>query len=52
MDITALATLAREFWVVWLMAMFLAIIGWTFWPKRRGELEAHGRIPLDDEEER
>ena len=52
MDLTDLSALAREFWGLWMMALFIGIIGWTFWPKRRGELEAHGRIPLDDEEER
>jgi cytochrome c oxidase cbb3-type subunit 4 len=42
----------RPFWVVWLMAVFLAIVAWAWWPKRKGEMERHGRIPLDDEEEK
>ena len=41
----------RSLWVVWLMAIFLAIVAWAFWPKRKQELEAHGRIPLDDDKE-
>jgi len=40
----------RSLWVVWLMAIFVGIAGWAFWPRRRGQLEAHGRLPLEIEE--
>ena len=51
MDLISLSTLAREFWVVWLMTLFIGIVVWAFWPKRRSTMEAHGRIPLDDDPE-
>ena len=35
---------------VWVMLLFIGIVAWAFWPKRRRRLEAHGRIPLDDDD--
>ena len=40
----------RSFWVVWLMALFLAIVAWAYWPSRKARLERHGRIPLEDDD--
>ncbi|CCQ72122.1 cbb3-type cytochrome c oxidase subunit 3 [Magnetospira sp. QH-2] len=40
--------LARSFWVVWLMILFIGIIWWAFRPKNRG-LEDHASIPLNDD---
>jgi cbb3-type cytochrome oxidase subunit 3 len=31
------------------MAAFIAVVVWTFAPRRRRELDAAGRLPLDDE---
>jgi len=42
----------RTFWVVWLMAIFVAIVAWAYWPKRKRKLEDHGRIPLRDDDEK
>lgn len=42
----------RSLWVVWLMAIFLGIIAWVYWPGRKSELEQQGRIPLDDDTDR
>ena len=39
----------RSFWVLWLMAIFLGIVAWAYWPKRKHEMEEHGRIPFKDE---
>lgn len=39
-----------EFWLVWLVILFLAIVAWVFWPKRKQELERHGDIPLRDDD--
>ena len=39
----------RSLWVVWLMALFLGIVVWVMWPKRKKRLESYGRIPLDDD---
>jgi len=46
-----LVALARELWVVWLMLLFLAIVARAFWPSRKAKINAHGRIPLDDDPE-
>jgi cytochrome c oxidase cbb3-type subunit 4 len=35
---------------VWVMLIFIGIVAWAFWPKRRKSQEAHGRIPLDDDD--
>ena len=41
----------RSLWVVWLMALFLGLVAWTLWPKRRHKLEEeYSRIPLRDDE--
>ncbi len=41
--------LLRALVSVWVMLIFLGIVAWAFWPKRRRRLEALARIPLDDE---
>ncbi len=43
-----LAFWLRQLWVLWLMLLFVGIAVWVFWPGRKGELERHGRIPLED----
>jgi cytochrome c oxidase cbb3-type subunit 4 len=40
----------RSLWVVWLMAVFIGIVAWVYWPKRKREMEEHGRIPLRDDD--
>ena len=35
--------------IVVVMAVFVLILLWTYWPSRKAEVESHGRIPLDDE---
>lgn len=40
---------AKSLWTAWFFLVFLAILAWTLWPGRRCELEARGRIPLDDD---
>ena len=49
MELESVYSVFRSFWVVWLMAIFIGIVAWAFWPKRKQQLEAHGRIPLDDD---
>ena len=39
-------------WLLVLVVLFLAIVVWVFWPKRKKKLEEHGRIPLRDDEEK
>jgi cytochrome c oxidase cbb3-type subunit IV len=43
---------ANALWGLWLMILFLGIVIYVFWPKRRKKLEAQGRIPLEDDEQR
>ncbi|MCS6878407.1 MAG: cbb3-type cytochrome c oxidase subunit 3 [Geminicoccaceae bacterium] len=40
----------HQFWIVWLVALFVAIVAWTFWPSRKHRLERHARIPFEDED--
>lgn len=49
MEFESLHQLFRSLWVVWLMALFLGIVAWAFWPSRKGRMEKHGRIPLEDD---
>lgn len=32
------------------MAVFLVLLGWTYWPSHKAAIEAHGQIPLDDDQ--
>ena len=40
----------RSFWVLWLFALFAALVIWAFWPSRKKQMEEYGRIPLRDDE--
>lgn len=35
--------------IIPVMAVFLAMAVWTYWPSHKSGIEAHGRLPLDDE---
>ena len=48
-DIVSLAGWARHYGVVAMTVIFVAIFITTYWPSRRASIEAHGRIPLDDD---
>jgi cbb3-type cytochrome oxidase subunit 3 len=39
----------KSLWTVWFFLVFVAVVAWTLWPGRRNEIEARGRIPLDDD---
>jgi cytochrome c oxidase cbb3-type subunit 4 len=39
----------KQFWVVWMMVLFVGIVVWVFWPSRRKRMEDDGRIPFRDE---
>lgn len=41
----------KSFWIVWCVLLFVGIIAWVLWPSRKARLEAHGRIPLEDDTE-
>ena len=42
--------LANALWPLWGMILFLGIVAWAFWPSNKSKFEAHGNIPLDDDE--
>ncbi len=46
---TELVELLRSLWVVWLMALFIGIAVWAFWPRNRKRFERYGEIPLRDD---
>ena len=39
----------RSLWVVWLMALFIGIVAWVYWPSRKREMDEHAQIPLRDD---
>ena len=45
-----ISQIAASLWVVWLMALFIGMVVWVFWPSRKRRLESYGNIPLDDED--
>ncbi|GEO82449.1 cbb3-type cytochrome oxidase subunit 3 [Pararhodospirillum oryzae] len=40
---------ARPLWLLWLMAVFIGIVAWVFWPANRERLEHQGSLPLRDD---
>lgn len=41
----------HDYWVVWMVIVFLGIIAWVYWPSRRRKqgFDEAAQIPLDDE---
>ena len=46
-----MAAIVESIWVVWLTLMFVGIIVWVYWPKRKKRLDDAAWIPLKDDEE-
>jgi len=44
----ALVEWASALWGLWLMAIFVGIVAYVFWPGRKKKMEEHARIPLED----
>jgi cytochrome c oxidase cbb3-type subunit 4 len=43
----------KQLWVVWLMVLFIGLVVWVYWPRRKKKFEEYGRIPFkDDDNER
>ena len=40
----------KSLWVVWFTALFIGIVLWAYWPRRKAEMEDHAQIPLRDDE--
>lgn len=53
MTLAELSELARAWWGVWLMLLFVGIVVWAVWPseKRRREMRDYAMIPLREDEE-
>ncbi|MET4701864.1 cytochrome c oxidase cbb3-type subunit 4 [Constrictibacter sp. MBR-5] len=49
MSLAELSELARSFWVVWMMLIFLGIAAWAFWPRNAKRFERDAEIPLRDD---
>jgi len=47
-----LTTLAHWFQahsILVMLAIFVGMAAWVYWPSRKGEMERHAQIPLEDE---
>ena len=51
MDFDDIYRLLRSLWLVWLIVLFLGIVAWVMWPKRKKELEDQAQIPFKDDRE-
>jgi cytochrome c oxidase cbb3-type subunit IV len=40
----------QPLWLVWLVAIFVGICAWVFWPGRRRTMRRHAEIPLRDDD--
>lgn len=53
MTLIELSRMATHYWSLWLMALFLGIVVWAFWPSRRRskEMHDHAMIPFREDED-
>ena len=51
MTLTELSELARAWWGVWLMLLFIGIVVWALWPseRRTREMRRNAQIPFRDD---
>jgi cytochrome c oxidase cbb3-type subunit 4 len=49
MDLNQLGATLHAGWTVWLVMVFLGIVGYAIWPGNREKFEHASRIPLDDD---
>jgi cytochrome c oxidase cbb3-type subunit 4 len=50
MDLDGVYRLLREFWVVWMMILFLGIVFWAYRPKNKKKFDEAAQIPLKDDQ--
>jgi cytochrome c oxidase cbb3-type subunit 4 len=43
---------ANALWPLWLMILFLGIVAWAYWPRRKARFEKDAQIPLRDDDKR
>jgi len=41
----------RDFWGLWLMLLFLAVVWWAFRPKNKDRFQEDAMIPFRDDED-
>jgi cbb3-type cytochrome oxidase subunit 3 len=41
----------RNLWTIVIVALFVILVVWVFWPRHKRAFEAHGDIPLRDDED-
>ena len=46
----SLLPILKQFWVVWLIALFCGIVAYVYWPSRKRKMEDNANIPFRDEE--
>ncbi|MBI1774020.1 MAG: cbb3-type cytochrome c oxidase subunit 3 [Proteobacteria bacterium] len=49
MDPTEFAAWVRPFMTAWVFAVFLGILGWVYWPRRRAVYDDAASIPLRED---
>ncbi|MEJ2121357.1 MAG: cbb3-type cytochrome c oxidase subunit 3 [Alphaproteobacteria bacterium] len=42
----------KSLWVVWLIMIFVGIVVWAYWPKRKAEMDDHAKIPFREDDEK
>ncbi|MBE9559009.1 MAG: cbb3-type cytochrome c oxidase subunit 3 [Proteobacteria bacterium] len=51
--LTELSEIARAFWGLWLMILFVGIVAWAMWPSRKRSEAMHdaAMIPFRDDDD-
>lgn len=49
MDLTMVTETLRPIALVGGVAVFVGLVAYVFWPRRKREIEAHGQIPLKED---
>jgi cbb3-type cytochrome oxidase subunit 3 len=49
MDLITVVAVLKPLAIVAGMAVFLGLIAYVFWPRRKREVEAHGEIPFRED---
>lgn len=49
MDVSDVAIALKPLVIALSMAVFLGLVAYVFWPRRKKKVEAHGLIPLKED---
>lgn len=50
MEFDDIYRLLRSLWLVWLLAVFVGIVAWVMWPRRKKDLEDQAQIPFKNDD--